>query len=98
MTNEDEFIFSMQHEAHSESLCKWIMDSGATKHMTLQRAFDIYKVIFVCNVCLGDDSVAEDIVMGSISMGGETQGKATRVCITDVFHVPKLHANLLLMS
>ena len=48
------------------------MDSGARKHITLYRAvFDTYEVISPCNICLGDDSVAKAIKMGSIMVGVE---------------------------
>lgn len=36
--DEDEFTFAMQYKAHTRSVCKWIMDLGATKHMTSHRA------------------------------------------------------------
>ena len=46
----------------------------------------------------GDDSMAEAIGMGSIVVGVETKGIKNRVPITDVLHVPKLQADLLLVS
>ncbi len=52
---------------HFKAIYKWIMDSGATKHMTPHRAaFDTYEVIPTCNVHMGDDSIVEAIGMGSI--------------------------------
>ena len=96
---EDEFAFATKLEAHSRSVCKWIMDSGATKHMTSHRtAFDTYEVISPRNVRLSDGSAAEAIGMGSIVVGVEMRGKATTIRITDVLHVPKLQANLLSVS
>jgi hypothetical protein len=55
-------------------------------------------VISPCNVRLSNGSVAEAIGTGSIVVGVETKGKATTIRITDVLHVPKLQANLLLVS
>ena len=48
-------------------MCKWIMNSRASKHMILHRAaFDIYEVITSRNVHLDDNTVVEAIMMGSI--------------------------------
>lgn len=45
---EDEFALAMQHGALSRSICKWIINLGATKHMILHKAaFDTYKLIFL---------------------------------------------------
>lgn len=64
---DDDYTFVMQHQTHSEIIWKWIMYSGAKKHMTYGRtAFDTYKVIAPFNVCLGDDSIMETIGMGPI--------------------------------
>ena len=58
------------------------MDSGARKHITLYRAvFDTYEVISPCNICLGDDSVAKAIKMGSIMVGVEIR------CIRNKAHI-----------
>ena len=73
--DEDEFAFGTQHGSHSENVCKWIMDIGATKHMTLYMpTFVTYEVIYSHNVRLGDDSVVEAIRMGSVVVGVETKG------------------------
>lgn len=48
-------------------MCKWIMDSGATKHMTSCKvAFDKYEIIAPSNVHFGDDSIVEATEMGFI--------------------------------
>ncbi len=97
--DDDDYAFAMRHGAHSRSACKWIMDSGATKHMTSHRAaFDTYEVIAPRNVHLGDDSVVEAIGMGSIVVEVVTRGKMNRIRIENALHVPKLHANLLSVS
>jgi hypothetical protein len=67
--------------------------------MTLYKTtFNTYEVIFPCNVCLDDDSIAKAIGMESIVVGFRTRGKTTRICITYVIHVSELQANLLLVS
>jgi len=97
--DDDDYAFAARHGAHSRSASKWIMDSGATKHMTSHRAaFDTYEVIAPRNVHLGDDSVVEAVGMGSIVVEVITRGKMNRIRIKDALHVPKLHANLLSVS
>lgn len=65
--DDDDSIYVMRNETHSKSICKWIMDSEATKHMTLHWAtFNTYKVIAPCHVHLGDDNIVEAIRMGCI--------------------------------
>ena len=97
--DDDDYIFVMRNEAHSKSICKWIMDSVATKHMTLYRAaFDTYEVITPYNVHLDDNSVVEAIGMGSIIVEAIVKGKINQIRIKNVLHVSKLHANLLSVS
>lgn len=44
--NNDDYAFGMRNKAHSKSMCKWIVDSEATKHMTSHRAtFDTYEIL-----------------------------------------------------
>ena len=75
------------------------MDSGGTKHITLGRTtFYTYKVIFLSSVFLGNNNVVGTIKMRFIIVGVKTRGKTYRIHITDVLHVSKLQANLLLMS
>ena len=77
-------------------MSKWIIDSGATQHMTPHRqAFDTYEAISNCHVFLGDNGMVEAVGKGSILV--EAQVKR-RITIDDVLHLPKLHANLLLVS
>ena len=67
MKDEDEFAFALQHGAYLRSICKWIIDSEATKHMTSHRAtFDAYEVFSPRNVCLDDDSMTKAIGMGPL--------------------------------
>lgn len=48
----------MRNEAHFKSMCKWIMDLGASKHMTSRTTtFEMYEVITPRNVHLGDNNV-----------------------------------------
>ena len=95
----DDYAFSTQDGPHSKSMCKWILDSGATKHMTPHRAaFDTYEVIPSRNVHLGDDSVVDAVGVGSIVVEVLVRGRSKKMTIKDILHVPKLHANLLSVS
>jgi transposase InsO family protein len=97
--DEDDYAFATQDGAHSNTMCKWIMDSGATKHMTPHRAaFHTYEVISPRNVHMGDDSIVQAIGMGTIVVEVMTNGQTKRIRIKDALHVPKLHANLLSVS
>lgn len=58
MEDDDNYAFVMQNETHFNSVCKCIMDLGASKQMALHRtAFDTYEVITLCNVHLGDNNI-----------------------------------------
>ena len=78
---------------------KWILYFGASNHMTSHRvAFDIYEVIFLRNVYLGDDNVIKAIIIGFIVVEVMVKGNIKRISIKDVFHISKLQANLLSVS
>ena len=60
MNDDDNYAFVMHNEAHSMSICKWIMDSGSSKHMILcKTTFDMYEVITPRNVYLGDNRLSK---------------------------------------
>lgn len=68
------------------------------KHMAVYEvAFNTYKVIAPGHVYLGDDSIREAIGMGSIVVKALVKDKIKKICIKKI-HVPKLQANLLLVS
>jgi hypothetical protein len=97
--DDADFAFTMQHTTHARSMSEWIMDSGATKHMTSHRlAFDTYEVLTSRSVHLGDDSILEAIGIGSIVMEVMVRGKINKIRINECLHVPKVHANLLSVS
>ena len=96
---DDDFAFVATHGASSSPIGKWIVDSGATQHMTPNRhAFDTYESISSRNVFLGDNGMVEALGKGSILVESQVKGKMRRIRIYDVLHVPKLHANLLSVS
>lgn len=98
-TKNDDYAFSTQHKAYSNTMYKWIMDSGASNHRTSCRAaFDTYEVIASCNVYLEGNSVVKVVKLGSIIVDVMVRGKIRRVRIKDALHMPKLQANLLPLS
>jgi hypothetical protein len=97
--DDDDYAFVTKDGDHCKAICKWIMDSGATKQMTPHKAaFDMYEVIPTRNVHMGDDNIVEAIGMGSIFVEVMVKGQSKKIRIKDVLHVRKLHANLLLVS
>lgn len=87
----NEYTFVMHNEAHSKSMCKWIMYSQATKHMILFKdAFDTYEVIASRNVHLDSNSVVEAIIMGFIIVEAIVKGELNHILIKNALYVPKL--------
>ena len=77
----------------------WIVDSGATQHMTSHRdAFHTYQPISGKKIYLGDNGMVEALGMGDILVEVQVKGLTKRITIQELLHVPKLHANLLSVS
>ena len=92
MKDDVAFSYATQQRVHLKSVCKCIVDSGATKYMTSHRAaFDTYEVISQRKVRLDDNSVAEAIGMGSTIIGAKMRGIRNKVCITHVLHMLNMH-------
>lgn len=94
--SQDDFVFVAHGGAAITSINTWIVDSGATQHMTPHKhAFDSYESISGRNVFMGDNGVVEVTGKGSIIVETNVEGQRRRIVVHDVLHVPKLHANLL---
>jgi len=92
-------VFMAADGAPTTHISKWIVDSGATQHMTPHRyAFDTYESISGRKVFMGDNGMVEAVGKGSIVVESNVEGHARRIVVQDVLHVPKLHANLLSVS
>ena len=96
---KEDHLFVVGDGACNTSMHKWLIDSGATQHMTFHKeAFDSYESISHRKVYLGDNGVVEAIGKGSMLVETCVDNKVKRIRIHDVHHVLKLHTNLLLVS
>jgi len=85
--------------ANDHTTYDWIVDSGATQHMTFQQEwFTMYKRIYPRRVFMGDDTVLEAIGKGNIKATMQVGGKLTHTTITQVLHVPKMKNSLISVS
>jgi hypothetical protein len=74
----------------------WIVDFGATQHMTFeQKWFITYKRISPRKVFMGNDTVLEAIGKGSIKATMQVGGKLSYATITQVLDVPKMKNNFI---
>jgi len=77
----------------------WIVDSGATQHMTFQQKwFTMYEWISPRRVFMGDDIVLDAIGKGNIKATMQTGDKMSHTTIAQVLHVPKMKNNLISVS
>lgn len=66
--------------------------------MNLYRVvFDNYEVIDLCNLHLADYNIAQKIGVILILLESIVKNNINRIHIKDAIHLPKLHANLLLV-
>jgi hypothetical protein len=77
----------------------WIIDYGATQHMTFEGEwFTIYESIVLQKVYMGDDTILEAIGKGSIKATMQVGGKMLFTTITQVLHVPKMKNSFISVS
>jgi len=80
----------------TSDLCNdWIIDSGATKHMTPCRSmfFDYVPFRVHETVSLGDGANCEAVRIGRVAVNMICEGTVKRYVLSDVLHVPKLVNN-----
>jgi hypothetical protein len=75
----------------------WIVDSGASAHMTSHRSwFTTYSTLTEPRrIYLGDKSVIEGVGVGTIPISINVNNKTTKVLLTQVLHVPNVSSNLI---
>jgi hypothetical protein len=92
-------VFVAALSANDHTTYDWIVDSGATQHMTFQQKwFTTYERISPRRVFMGDDTVLEAIGKGNIKSTMQAGGKMSHTTITQVLHVPKRKNSFFSMS
>ncbi|GMF66431.1 unnamed protein product [Phytophthora lilii] len=97
--DEDElgnFLFLVGGESKTtKSSDKWLVDSGATQHMTYSKEYmKNYKKMSRVDVHLADDGVVQAVGTGDIVMSMKTPRGTKKGVLTNVWHIPKLSRNL----
>jgi hypothetical protein len=96
---DHEKMFVAALSANDHTTYGWIVDSGATQHMTFEQEwFTTYERISPRKVFMGDDTVLEAIGKGNIKATMQVGGKLSHATITQVLHVPKMKNNLISVS
>jgi hypothetical protein len=89
-------MFVAALSANDHTTYDWIVDSGATQHMTFEQEwFTTYKRISPRKVFMSDDTVLEAIGKGSIKATMQVGGKLSHATMTQVLHVPKMKNSLI---
>jgi hypothetical protein len=96
---DHEQMFVAAFNANDHTTYDWIVDSGATQHMTFQQKwFTTYECISPRRVFMGDDTVLEAIGNGNIKTKMQAGGKMSHTTITQILHVPKMNNSLIFVS
>jgi hypothetical protein len=84
--DDQEQMFVNVLSANDHARNNWIINSGATPHMTFEREwFTTYESMY-----MGDDTILEAIGKGSIKATMQVGGEMLLITITQVLHVPKM--------
>ena len=89
-------LAAMRNEKSSGAgVMEWILDSGATHHMTNSReAFVSYKKALT-TIRIGDGRELAVVGEGSVEMYTRVDGRDEKIILEDALHVPELTTNLL---
>ncbi len=95
--HEQMFVATLSVNDHSTY--DWIVNSGATQHMTFeQKWFTMYEPISPRKVFMGDDTILKAIGKGNIKSTMQVGGELSHATITQVLHVPKFKNSFISMS
>ena len=94
---EDNGVFSAMSDADLNLVsCSWLVDSGASRHMTkdlrLLIGFQEFKI--PQKVGLGDGSTVEAVGVGDVNVNMKFEGLNKQATLYNVLYVPKLTHNL----
>jgi hypothetical protein len=93
---ENEIVFMCSDTADEQH---WYIDSGATQHMSGDRAaFIEYDTIPAKAVYMGDNNKQEAIGQGNVKMVLQVSGSPVKAKFTNVLYVPNLKSNLVSVS
>jgi len=92
-------MFVVTLGANDHTAYDWIIDFGATQHMTFKRKwFTTYKSIVPRKVYMGNDTILEAIGKGNIKATMQVGGRMLFTTITQVLHVPKMKKSFIFVS
>uniref|UniRef100_A0AAV1TVP6 Retrovirus-related Pol polyprotein from transposon TNT 1-94-like beta-barrel domain-containing protein n=1 Tax=Peronospora matthiolae TaxID=2874970 RepID=A0AAV1TVP6_9STRA len=90
-----DYLFSIGEMTSGKSSGIWLVDSGATQHMTCSKKFmRNYKLFDAVDVHLADDGIVQAIGSGDTVMSMKTPQGMKKGVLTNVWHIPKLSKNL----
>ena len=84
------------HTSDAENKSGWIVDSGATQHMTLERdrLTDFMEFKQPCKVNLGDNRTILAYGKGSYNLVADLNGCTQNISLKEVLYLPDLGKNL----
>jgi hypothetical protein len=96
---DHEQMFVATLSANDHTTYDWIVDWGATQHMTFEQEWFItYEHISPRKVFMGDNIVLEAIGKGNIKATMQVGSELSHATITQVLHVPKMKNNFISVS
>lgn len=97
--SDSDFVCLIATGSVEESISDWIIDSGATAHMTYDESmFDSYSKRESAGVSIGNDSKLESLGHGSVHLDLAVEGRKSKCRLGEVVHVPNLRYHLLSVS
>ena len=94
---DEEFVFCTERNGKAGKRSDWIIDSGASCHMTWEKElFHEYKELLGSTVKLGDGRTVEAMGEGTVKVSVyRGDGKLHTLSMKNVLHVPELSCNVM---